>query len=151
MSFNIDFKENPSIFEVLNPQFHIDEYSAMADGQFNITPNTIFSHMLSTSIGGVAGYRLTHWAIGRGLPIGPLMPWKDLKNAVHYRTYTTPIRWGSRAARFVASRAFLPVAFLSLVAYTGMNEPSRTDTSLNILYNPIEGRHYGNPIFPYGG
>ena len=32
----------------------------------------------------------------------------------------------------------------ALVIYTAMNEPSRTDTSLNIPYRSISGRHHGN-------
>lgn len=33
--------------------------------------------------------------------------------------------------------------FAALVLYTALNEPSRTDTSLNIPYRSISGRHHG--------
>lgn len=41
--------------------------------------------------------------------------------------------------------AMLATVFAALVVYTGMNEPSRTDTSLNIPYRSMSGRHHGNP------
>ncbi len=139
----VDFEQNPSLWDIANPRYHINEYRAMARGEFTVTPSSLLSHIFTTSVGGVAGYRLTQWAISRGLPIGPLEPWKVLKGAHTYRTISAPARWSARAGQFIVSRAFLPVAFISLVAYTGMNEPSRTDTSLNIPYNPIHGRHSG--------
>lgn len=36
------------------------------------------------------------------------------------------------------------VGVAALVLYTGMNEPTRYDSSLNIPYRSISGRHHGN-------
>ena len=45
---------------------------------------------------------------------------------------------------FWSPPGLLATGFVALVVYTAMNEPSRTDISLNIPYRSVSGRHHGN-------
>lgn len=56
--------------------------------------------------------------------------------------------WQRVLPALVSPVGIAAVAIVGLVLYTGMNEPTRTDTSLNI---PYTSSHRGNYDFPYGG
>ncbi len=56
-------------------------------------------------------------------------------------------RWSTLSRALPALATPLGIAGVgvaALVIYTGMNEPSRYDPSLNISYRSISGRHHGN-------
>ena len=139
----VEFKKNPRPIDAINPYVTFEEWKAMTHGNFTITPNTFVSHFFTTAVGGAIGYKFTSSLISRGVPIGPLESWKVLKSAHVYRTISAPVRYVGYLAR-VPTPVTAAVGLAALVLYTGMNEPTQTDLSLNIPYNPIGSRHRGN-------
>ena len=43
----VEFKKNPRAIDVINPYVTLEEWQAMAHGNFTITPNTIVSHFFT--------------------------------------------------------------------------------------------------------
>ena len=86
----VEFKANPSPLDAINPYVTLDEWRQMSRGNFTITPNTVFSHFFTTAIGGAIGYKFTSGLIARGLPIGPLVPFKAIKDAHLWRAVSAP-------------------------------------------------------------
>jgi hypothetical protein len=136
---NVRFGPNKRPIDIINPYVTLDEWKQMRHGNFTVTPNTIASHFFTTSAGGVLGYKLTSWAIGRGLPIGPLEPWKVLKNAHFYRTASMPLRYaryagiGAIAAPALALTA-LGVGTVLFSDYMSQHDPYSRPTHLTPEY-----------------
>lgn len=62
----------------------------------------------------------------------------------HSRPAAIGLLWQMVRPAVVSPRFWVGAATVGLVLYTGMNEPTRTDSSLNIPYRSISSRHHGN-------
>ena len=89
----VRFAPNKRPIDVINPYVTYQEIKELQRGNITITPNTVASHLFSTSIGGYGAYKFLGFLTTRGVPIGPVVPFKTIKSAHFLRSITSPIRY----------------------------------------------------------
>ena len=89
----VTFGPNKRPLDVINPYVTYQEIQDLQRGIITVTPNTVMAHTVFSTLSGRLAYNVLSWAISRGLPIGPLVPYKQLMHGKLIRSVSSPVRY----------------------------------------------------------